>query len=117
MPCALNVCRYKTSGGFMVGPNNQVLDKEDKEIPGLYAAGAVTTLSYARRVHLHGHRLLCRRNAGCAVVSKMLIGSCAEASCAHGHTKGWRRNVSGASLFVARLPCCVSKLLCKALAE
>ena len=43
----LNVCRYKTSGGFMVGPNNQVLDKEDKEIPGLYAAGAVTTLSYA----------------------------------------------------------------------
>ena len=30
-----------------MGPNNQVLDKEDKEIPGLYAAGDVTTLTYA----------------------------------------------------------------------
>ncbi len=43
----LNVCRYKTSGGFMVGPNNQVLNKQGEEISGLYAAGAVTTLSYA----------------------------------------------------------------------
>jgi len=43
----LDVCRYKTSGGFMVGPDNQVLDEKDNEISGLYAAGAVTTLSYA----------------------------------------------------------------------
>ena len=43
----LNVCRYKTSGGVMVGPNNQVLDGEDNEIPGLYAAGAVALQSFA----------------------------------------------------------------------
>lgn len=43
----LNVCRYKTSGGFIVGPNNLVLDNDDKEIPGLYACGAATTLSMA----------------------------------------------------------------------
>lgn len=43
----LNVSRYKTSGGVMVGPNNQVLDTSDAEIPGLYAAGAVTLQSFA----------------------------------------------------------------------
>lgn len=43
----LNVCRYKTSGGVMVGPNNQVLDTTDAEIPGLYAAGAVALQSFA----------------------------------------------------------------------
>lgn len=43
----LNVCRYKTSGGVMVGPNNQVLDTNDAEIPGLYAAGAVALQSFA----------------------------------------------------------------------
>ena len=43
----LNVCRYKTSGGFIVGPNNLVLDTNDEEIPGLYACGAVTTFSFA----------------------------------------------------------------------
>lgn len=43
----LNVCRYKTSGGFMVGPNNQVLDANGEEIPGLYAAGAVCLQSSA----------------------------------------------------------------------
>ena len=43
----LNVCRYKTSGGVVVGPNNQVLDSSDNEIPGLYAAGAVTLESFA----------------------------------------------------------------------
>lgn len=31
----------------MVGPNNQVLDTEGQEISGLYACGALTTLSYA----------------------------------------------------------------------
>lgn len=43
----LNAVRYKTSGGLMVGPNNQVLDTNGQEIPGLYACGALTTLSYA----------------------------------------------------------------------
>ena len=43
----LNAMRYKTSGSLMVGPNNQVLDTEGAEIPGLYACGALTTLSYA----------------------------------------------------------------------
>ncbi len=43
----LNVCRYKTSGGVMCGPNNQVLDMNDEEIPGLYAAGAVALQSFA----------------------------------------------------------------------
>lgn len=43
----LNVVRYKTSGGLMVGPNNQVLDTEGNEIAGLYACGAMTTLAYA----------------------------------------------------------------------
>ena len=43
----LNAVRYKTSGGLMVGPNNQVLDNDGQEIEGLYACGAVTTLSYA----------------------------------------------------------------------
>ena len=43
----LNVCRYKTSGGVMCGPNNQVLDMNDAEIPGLYAAGAVALQSFA----------------------------------------------------------------------
>lgn len=43
----LNVSRYKTSGGVMVGPNNQVLDTKDEEIPGLYAAGAITLESRA----------------------------------------------------------------------
>ena len=43
----LNVCRYKTSGGVMCGPNNQVLDIADAEIPGLYAAGAVALQSFA----------------------------------------------------------------------
>ncbi|WP_165249549.1 FAD-dependent oxidoreductase [Adlercreutzia sp. ZJ141] len=43
----LNVCRYKTSGGLVVGPNNQVLDSSDNEIPGLYAAGALTLESFA----------------------------------------------------------------------
>ena len=38
----LNLVRYKTSGGVMCGPNNQVLDENDQEIPGLYACGAVT---------------------------------------------------------------------------
>ena len=43
----LNAVRYKTSGGLMVGPNNQVLDNDGREIGGLYACGAVTRLSYA----------------------------------------------------------------------
>ena len=43
----LNVCRYKTSGGFMVGPNNQVIDEDGNEIPGLYACGAVQLHSFA----------------------------------------------------------------------
>ncbi len=43
----LNAMRYKTSGGLMVGPNNQVLDADGQEIEGLYACGALTTLSYA----------------------------------------------------------------------
>ncbi|WP_160213524.1 FAD-dependent oxidoreductase [Adlercreutzia aquisgranensis] len=43
----LNVCRYKTSGGLVVGPNNLVLDTQDQEIPGLYACGALTTESRA----------------------------------------------------------------------
>jgi succinate dehydrogenase/fumarate reductase flavoprotein subunit len=43
----LNAMRYKTSGGLMVGPNNQVLNTEGEEIEGLYACGALTTLSYA----------------------------------------------------------------------
>ena len=37
----LNVVRYKTSGGVMNGPNNQVLDVNDQEIPGLYSCGAI----------------------------------------------------------------------------
>ena len=43
----LNVCRYKTSGGLVVGPNNMVLDTQDQEIPGLYACGALVTESRA----------------------------------------------------------------------
>ncbi len=43
----LNVVRYKTSGGLMVGPNNQVLDTQGNEIAGLYACGALTTLAQA----------------------------------------------------------------------
>ena len=43
----LNVMRYKTSGGLMVGPDNQVLDVNGEQIPGLYACGAVTTLAQA----------------------------------------------------------------------
>ena len=43
----LNAMRYKTSGGLMVGADNQVLDTEGNQIPGLYACGALTTLSYA----------------------------------------------------------------------
>ncbi len=43
----LNACRYKTSGGLIVGPDNQVLDVNDQQIPGLYACGALTTLAYA----------------------------------------------------------------------
>ncbi len=43
----LNAIRYKTSGGLMVGPNNQALDTEGAKIPGLYTCGALTTLSYA----------------------------------------------------------------------
>ena len=43
----LNACRYKTSGGLMVGPNNRVLDVNGEEIAGLYACGALTTLAYA----------------------------------------------------------------------
>lgn len=43
----LNVCRYKTSGGFLCGPNNEVLDTNDEEIPGLYACGACALMSKA----------------------------------------------------------------------
>ena len=43
----LNVVRYKTSGGLMVGPDNQVLDEAGEQIPGLYACGALTTLAQA----------------------------------------------------------------------
>ena len=43
----LNVRRYKTSGGLMVGGDNQVLDVNGEQIPGLYAAGALTTQAYA----------------------------------------------------------------------
>jgi fumarate reductase flavoprotein subunit len=42
-----NVRRYKTSGGLMVGPDNQVLDVNGQQIAGLYACGALTTLAYA----------------------------------------------------------------------
>lgn len=43
----LNVVRYKTSGGLLCGPNNQALDTNDEEIPGLYACGAVALASQA----------------------------------------------------------------------
>jgi len=43
----LNVCRYKTSGGLVVNGDNVVIDDAGEPIPGLYACGAVTTLSYA----------------------------------------------------------------------
>ncbi|MBR2835929.1 MAG: FAD-binding protein [Coriobacteriales bacterium] len=43
----LNVRRYKTSGGLMVGGDNQVLDVNGEQIPGLYACGAITTQAFA----------------------------------------------------------------------
>lgn len=43
----LDVCRYKTSGGLVVNGDNVVIDDEGNAISGLYACGAVTTLSFA----------------------------------------------------------------------
>lgn len=40
-----HVCRYKSIGGMVVNEKNLVVDDDNKEIPGLYACGAATTLS------------------------------------------------------------------------